>query len=232
MMILRSVKQIHRAVIPKVVSFPPTQFNRHFFNTSGNNGSNNNEAGNENAATDSASTASNEANETLSEEASQAEVIDPISQQNEEIKLLRDKVKRLLAEEENVRRIARKDVADARSYANTSFAKAMLDIADDLERAINSVPEEKKNNLDDPSLKGLLDGVIMTEKNLQKVFEKFNVKKFGKIDDPFDPSLHDALFNIPNNEKPGTIGQVIKHGYKLNDRVIRAAQVGARTDSA
>lgn len=144
-----------------------------------------------------------------------------------EIKDLKERVLRSLAEEENVRRIAKRDVDNAHAYANVSFAKAMLDVADDLERALNVVPEDQRKT-GDKSLQTLVEGIEMTDKNLHKIFTKFGIVKFGKVDETFDPHHHDALFQMPDATKPGTIGQVVKAGYKLKDRVIRAAQVGAR----
>lgn len=155
-----------------------------------------------------------------------------IADLQKQLKEAKDQVIRSYAEEENVRRIARRDVENARTYANTSFAKAMLEVADDLERALSVVPAEKRAATEDPHLKGLIEGIEMTDKNLTKIFAKFGVRKFGEVDDPFDPSLHEALFRLPaGDKKPDTIGQIVKKGYKLNDRVIRAAQVGARVDN-
>lgn len=143
-----------------------------------------------------------------------------------EIKELKDQVIRSYAEEENVRRIAKRDVENARVYANSSFAKALLDVADNLERALSAVPEDKRKGTD-PILNSLVEGIDMTEKNLQKVFSQFNITKYGSIGDKFDPSLHDALFQVPDATKEsGLVSAVLKTGYKLKDRVIRAAQVG------
>lgn len=144
-----------------------------------------------------------------------------------EVKDLKERVLRSLAEEENVRRIAKRDVENAHAYANVSFAKAMLDVADDLERALHVVPADQRKN-GDKTLMTLVEGIEMTDKNLHKIFKKFGIVKFGKVDEAFDPHHHDALFRIPDAEKPDTIGQVVKAGYKLKDRVIRAAEVGAR----
>ncbi len=174
------------------------------------------------------------------EQKPQETVVDPlvakdlqIATLQKEVKDLKDKVLRAYAEEENVRRIARKDVESARTYANTSFAKAMLDISDNLERALDVVSPEHHNTSKDPTLKALVEGIQMTEKSLQKVFGQFGVVKYGAINDVFDPSLHDALFQLPaeENKPAGTIGQVLKTGYKLKDRVIRAAEVGTRVNS-
>jgi molecular chaperone GrpE len=164
-------------------------------------------------------------------EATPAEAVDPTIALHAEIKDLKEKVLRSLAEEENVRRIAKRDVENAHAYANTSFAKAMLEIADDLERASSVVPEDKRKDIQDPILKNLLEGIVMTDRGLHKIFHKFGIVKYGKVDEAFDPHMHDALFQMPDPTKPaGTIGQVVKSGYKLKDRVIRAAQVGTRMD--
>jgi len=151
---------------------------------------------------------------------------DPTVALQEEIRDLKEKYMRSLAEEENVRRIAKKDVENAHAYANTSFAKAMLDVADDLERALAVVPP---GGSEDSTLTSLVEGIQMTDKNLHKIFNKFGVVQYGKVGEAFDPNLHDALFQIPDKENPpDTIGQIVKTGYKLKDRVIRAAQVGTR----
>ena len=152
---------------------------------------------------------------------------DLIAKLTKENKDLKDTLIRSYAEEENVRRIARRDVETAREYAISSFAKSLLDVADNLERAIQSVPEDNVPAKEDPVIKNLLIGVKMTNTDLLKVFEKFHVKKYGGVGEKFDPTLHDALFQIPDASKEAnTIGQVLKSGYKLKDRVIRAAEVG------
>ena len=155
-----------------------------------------------------------------------------IKELQKEIKELKEKVIRSYAEEENVRRIAKRDVDNAKSYANSSFAKSLLDVADDLERALTSIPPEQLNKTDNTTLKSLYDGIIMTEKSLQKVFQSFKIIQYGTIGDKFDPTLHDALFQMPNDKyNNNTIIQVLKKGYKLNDRVIRAAQVGTANNT-
>lgn len=154
-----------------------------------------------------------------------------IAAYEKEIKGLKDQLLRSYAEEENVRRIARRDVDNAKAYANSSFAKSMLEVADDLERGLSVIPVEKRTAADtDPMLVSLIEGLEMTEKNLQKIFAKYKVVKYGQVDEIFNPELHDALFQVPDPTKPnGTIAQIIKCGYKLNDRVIRPAEVGTRS---
>lgn len=147
-----------------------------------------------------------------------------------EIKDLKDQVLRSYAEEENVRRIAKRDVEQAKIYANSSFAKSMLEVADTLQMAIDV---DTNKLAPDVALNVLRDGIISTEKNLQKVFHKFGVSKYAKVGDVFDPKLHDALYQMNDNTKPaGTIGQIVKSGYKIHDRVLRAAEVGTVTDSS
>jgi len=153
-----------------------------------------------------------------------------IAKLQKEVKDLKDTVLRAYADEENTRRIAKRDVANATAFANEKFAKALLDVADNLERALSALPAEKKASIEDPTFKTLVEGIEMTEKQMQKVFQQFSVVKYGAPGEAFNPELHDALFNIPDPSKEaGTLGQVLKSGYKLKDRVIRAAQVGTIT---
>lgn len=145
----------------------------------------------------------------------------------EEVKQLKDQVLRSYAEGENIRRIAKRDVDNARDYANSKFAKSLLSIADDLERAMATVPPERRNS-GDAVFDNLVVGIEMTEKNLQKVFSEFNVTKYGKAGEKFDPNFHEALFQVPDASKEADIiASVVKSGYKLKDRVLRPAQVGA-----
>ena len=144
-----------------------------------------------------------------------------------EIKEMKEKVIRSYAEEENVRRIAKRDVANAKQYANVGFAKSLLDVADNLDLALASVKTEEAEKDPAASFKVLMEGVEMTNSGLLKAFNQHGIEKFGDEGEKFDPNLHDAIFNMPDPSKEeGSIGQVIKKGYKMKDRVIRAAQVG------
>jgi molecular chaperone GrpE len=141
-----------------------------------------------------------------------------------EVKSLKDDYLRSLAEQENVRRIARRDVEKERDYAITKFAKSLLEVADTLGMAI-SIDTSKLSP--EKAYEALRDGVVGTEKNMQKTFEMNGLKRYGAVGDTFDPNLHEALFEVPDPSKPaGTIAQIIKPGYKLKDRVVRAAEVG------
>jgi len=133
-----------------------------------------------------------------------------------------------LAEMENVRTIARRDMESAKQFALQSFAKQLLDVADNLTRALDSVPQDKKEGGGEGGLlKTLVEGVEMTDTQLQKVLVANKIVKFGKPGDKFDPHWHDALFEYEEaGREGGSVGQVLKTGYTLNGRVIRPAQVG------
>ncbi|CEG47998.1 mitochondrial protein translocase family [Plasmopara halstedii] len=158
--------------------------------------------------------------------------MDVLKQQLEQLaaqnKDMNDRLLRALADAENVRRISRVDVNNAREFAISKFAKALLDVSDNLKRAHESVDVEAlepEKQLD--AIKMLHEGVAMTETQLQKVFREFNINQVGAVGDKFDPNVHDALFEYEDATKEaGCIGQIMKTGYTLNDRVIRPAQVG------
>jgi molecular chaperone GrpE len=152
---------------------------------------------------------------------------DTIATLQNEIKSLKDQLLRSYAEGENIRRIAARDVDNSRAYAVSSFAKATLDIADDLDRALSVVPAEHRQS-SDPVLSQLVVGIELTHKNLSKILGQFGVVKYGTVGDKFDPNIHEALFKIPDAAEPDTVGQIVKMGYKIKDRVLRPAQVGAR----
>lgn len=145
-----------------------------------------------------------------------------------QVKDLKNQLLRSLAEQENTRRIAKRDVDSARSFAVTSFAKGLLDTSDNLSRAMDAVDLDKIEEIDTKAaLKTLYEGIQMTDTGLTKAFEKHGLRKFGKAGEVFDPNKHEALFEYADeNFKPGTLGQVMKIGFELNGRVIRSAEVG------
>lgn len=145
-----------------------------------------------------------------------------------QIKDLKDNLLRSLAEQENTRRIAQRDVANAKNFAISSFAKSLLDTSDNLSRALDAVPEDLRHDHENhPVLANLYEGIVMTETGLTKAFEKNGLIKFGKKGEKFDPNLHEALFEYPDPEgEAGNIGQVMKVGFMLNKRVVRPAEVG------
>lgn len=139
---------------------------------------------------------------------------------------LKDRVLRTLAEMENLRRRTEREVADARTYAVTNFARDLLNAADNIRRAIESVPAEARAGADGP-FKALLDGIELTERDLGKTFERHGVKLIEPKGQRFDPNRHQAMFEVPDAEVPsGTVVQVMQAGYSLGDRVLRPALVG------
>ncbi|XP_071506569.1 grpE protein homolog 1, mitochondrial-like [Diadema antillarum] len=140
-----------------------------------------------------------------------------------------DKYKRALAETENVRMRFTKQLGDAKLYAISGFCKDLLEVADILGKATSSVPQEAIDGPDaNIHLKGLFKGLQMTETQLQKVFSKHNLTLINPINnEPFDPNLHEALFELPVPDKePGSVAVVSKVGYKLHERTLRPALVG------
>lgn len=146
------------------------------------------------------------------------------ARQEEEIKELKDQILRTAAEMENLRRRTQKDVADARDFSISKFARDMLSVADNLRRALEHVPEEEKENA---GLKTLAEGVEMTERELLSALEKNGVSKIDPVGEKFDPNFHQAMFEVPNPEVPNnTVAQVVQVGYVIGSRVLRPAMVG------
>jgi molecular chaperone GrpE len=139
---------------------------------------------------------------------------------------LKDKLLRALAEMENLRRRVEKDLADARAYGVTRFARDMLDVADNLRRAVETFPAEQKAAADG-ALKSLIEGVELTERDLLKKMESHGVRKIAPEGQKFDPNLHQAMFEVPDETKPsGTVTTVVQSGYVIGERVLRPAMVG------
>ena len=144
----------------------------------------------------------------------------------------RDKMLRTLAEMENLRKRTAREVSDARTYGITGFARDVLEIADNLQRALDAVPAEAKENAD-PGLKALIEGVELTERSLLNALEKHGVKKFDPQGQKFDPNFQQAMFEVPDPSVPsGTVVQVMQAGYTLGDRVLRPALVGVAKGGA
>ncbi|KAI3973815.1 hypothetical protein MKX01_030391 [Papaver californicum] len=154
--------------------------------------------------------------------------------QTKEYDAMKDKFLRSYAEIENVMERTKREAENSKKFAIQSFAKGLLDVADNLGRASSVVKPSfaKIDTSEDPSgavplLKTLLEGVEMTEKQLAEVFKKYGVEKYDPLNEQFDPNRHHALFQIPDSSKPaGTVAAVLKPGYMLHDRIIRPAEVG------
>ena len=150
---------------------------------------------------------------------------DPIALLEAEKADLKERLLRSLADMENLRRRTERDVADARTYAVTSFARDMLTVADNMRRALDAMPEEARP-ADGPG-KAFLDGIELTERDLLKTLERHGVKRLDPVGLKFDPNMHQAMFEIPDEAVPsGTVKQVVQVGYAIGERVLRPAMVG------
>ena len=150
----------------------------------------------------------------------------------QEVTDARDKMLRTLAEMENLRKRTSREVADARLYGITGFARDVLDIADNLQRALDAVPDETRAAAD-PGLKALIEGVELTERSLHNTLEKNGVRKFDPSGEKFDPNFQQAMYEVPDPSVPaGTVVQVVQAGYMIGERVLRPALVGVSKGGA
>lgn len=137
----------------------------------------------------------------------------------------KDKLLRALAEAENVRRRASRDVENASKRAIAGFAREMVVVADNLSRALGAVDKDKLG--DNDAVKSLLEGVEMTEREMQHAFSRNGIKRVDPLGEKFDPQLHEAMFEYEDASKPaGSVGQVMEVGYMLHDQTLRPAKVG------
>jgi molecular chaperone GrpE len=144
----------------------------------------------------------------------------------------RDRMLRTLAEMENLRKRTAREVADARMYGITGFARDVLDIADNLQRALDAVPAETRANAD-AGLKSLIEGVELTERSLLNTLEKNGVKKFDPTGEKFDPNFQQAMYEVPDASVPsGTVVQVVQAGFMIGERILRPALVGVSKGGA
>jgi molecular chaperone GrpE len=145
---------------------------------------------------------------------------------NAENASLKDRVLRTLAEMENLRRRTEREVSDAKTYGVSAFARDMLNVVDNLSRALESVPEEARAGADG-LLKGLVDGVELTARDLNAALTRHGVKKLEPEGEKFDPNFHQAIFEMPDETLPsGTVTKVVQSGWRIGDRVLRPAMVG------
>ena len=148
-----------------------------------------------------------------------------VENKNKEIKELKDQLLRSLAEGENLRKRTIKEIADAKKYSHISFVRDLISSVDNLQRALEAVPDDK-SQLSEP-IKNLVLGLEIVEKEMINSFEKNNIKPIYPLGEKFDYNLHQAMFEVPTNEKePGYVVEVSQKGYLLYDRLVRPAMVG------
>lgn len=127
------------------------------------------------------------------------------------------------AETQNVRRRLEKEMADARAYAATSFARDILSVSDNLARALDAIPAERR---EDDKLKSVVAGLEATGREIDKVFASHGISRIAAVGLPLDPNQHQAMIELPTNEQaPGTVVQELQVGYMIKDRLLRPAMV-------
>ena len=145
---------------------------------------------------------------------------------NTENAALKDRILRTLAEMENLRRRTEREVADAKTYGVSAFARDMLNVVDNLSRALESLPADARSGAD-AVLKSLIDGVELTARDLNAALARHGVKKLEPEGEKFDPNFHQAIFEAPDETLPsGTVTKVVQSGWRIGDRVLRPAMVG------
>lgn len=144
-----------------------------------------------------------------------------------EVAVLKDQLLRSAAELENTLRRHARDREDAVKYAASKFAKDMLEIADNLRRALDSALQgQSREELPEP-VRNLVEGVEATERSLLHAFERNGIRRIDALGERFDPNLHEAMFEVEDPGQPaGTVVQVLAPGYTIHDRLLRPAQVG------
>jgi molecular chaperone GrpE len=151
---------------------------------------------------------------------------DPVVALEAENADLRDRLLRALADMENLRRRTEREVADARSYGITGFARDMLTVADNLRRALEALPAETRAEASE-AVKALVEGVELTERDLLKTLEKHGVRRREPMGEKFNPNFDQAMFELPDETRPsGTVMQVVQPGFVIGERVLRPAMVG------
>jgi molecular chaperone GrpE len=164
------------------------------------------------------------AGETIESEAAEPSPETRVTELEAELGEYKDRLLRALAETENVRRRAQREREDASKYAVAGFAKDLLSAADNLRRALESLPESEAK---DERTRSLLAGVAATERELLGVFERHGIKRIDPKGECFDHNFHQAIFETERPDQPsGSVVEVLQPGYVLHDRLLRPAMVG------
>ena len=144
----------------------------------------------------------------------------------EEAAALKDRLLRLAAEMENLRKRTEREKAEATLYAASNFARDLLSVADNLSRALQALPSDERDSAGEIE-KNLIAGVEVTERELLNVFQRHGIRRIEAVGQKFDPNFHQAMFEVPTNEKPpGTVMQELQSGYAVGERCLRPSLVG------
>lgn len=170
------------------------------------------------------SQAAAEINSLADAEEPEAEAPAALSPEEEEIRQLKDQLIRMAAENDNLRKRAQRDLEEANKYAITNFARGLVSVLENLQRATSSIsPELRAEN---QQVKNLAEGVEMTLKELLNVFERFGIRRIDPLGQKFDHNYHQAMQQIEDDKaEPGTVLQVLQAGYSIHDRLLQPALV-------
>jgi molecular chaperone GrpE len=149
--------------------------------------------------------------------------LDRLGELEKELEEVRQHVLYAQAETQNVRRRLEQEKVSAAQYAATAFARDMLSVKDNLERALAAIPEDLR---EDERMKGLVAGIEVTGRELDSVFQRHGIVRIEAIGQKLDPHLHQAMLEVPSEEEPGIIVQEMQPGYTIKDRLLRPALVG------
>jgi len=149
-----------------------------------------------------------------------------ITKLQDEVAASKDRLLRLAAEMENLRKRSDREKAEATLYAATNFARDLLSVADNLGRALQALPQEERDHAGEVE-RNLIAGVELTERELASVFQRHGIRRLEVVGHKFDPNFHQAIYEVPTDEKPpGTVMQEMQAGYAVGDRCLRPAMVG------
>ena len=148
-----------------------------------------------------------------------------------ELANLKDQALRAMADAENVKKRAEREVTAAKTYGIERFAVDMLAVHDNLSRALTTVDGKTKDDLGE-NAKNLLDGIELTEKDLIMILARHGVRAVPGTGSKFDPNVHQAVANIPSDEDKGNVATVMQTGFTLGERTLRAAMVAVSTGPA
>ena len=175
-------------------------------------------------------TAENQNPEILPEAETPETGVDPheveVAGLKEEVAQAKDRLLRLAADMENLRKRTEREKAEATLYAATNFARDLLSVADNLGRALEALPQEERDEAGEIE-RNLITGVEMTQRDLQNVFQRHGIRRLETVGQKFDPNFHQAIYEVPTSEKPpGIVMQEMQAGYAVGDRCLRPAMVG------
>lgn len=154
-----------------------------------------------------------------------------LEEKDKELAAMKDQALRALAEADNTRRRTERELGDMSKYAVTGFARDLVGVLENLQRALDNIPEELTTR--EPAVANLYTGVEMTLKELLSVFARQGITRLDPLGEKFDHNFHQAVAQIDSADaEPGTVIQVLQAGYTIHDRLLRPAMVGVASSNS